>query len=151
MHLNRGFSLIELVVVIGIATLLLAIGYPRLAPLVAKYRLDSAAWNLATELQKARLRAIAENQCFRVTFDGSTRTYQLSKRATPCSSSGYSNDGSAKTLDETGMIAVSASLNPTFTPRGVIDGTTGSVVSLTVPPSGSRTVFVQVSGRVYVQ
>ena len=145
---EAGFSMIEVVVVIVIAALLLAWGYPRLATLAQKYRLDGAAWNLATDLQKVRLRAIQEGRNFQVTFDNSAKTYQVKRAA---AGGGWVNDGPARTIEDAGTITLAASANSViFTTRGVLQGA-GSVVTMAAPTGGQRNVFVQIQGQIYVQ
>src|ERR1044071_1221705 len=66
---NRGFSLIELLVVVVIASTLLTMTWGSLPRLMAHYRLDGAARSLMADAQKARFRAIAERKCFQMKFD----------------------------------------------------------------------------------
>lgn len=148
---QRGFSLLELLVVLVIAGILLAWGYPRLATLANSYRLDGAAWRLVTELQKVRLRAVAEGTPLRVVFDTAARTYRIQKQ-TPSGS--WVDDGPARSLDDLGRLSVAlspAGRSPTFTPRGVVESGTEVVVQLAAPTGGQRLVFVQVQGRIYVR
>ena len=147
----HGFSLLELMVVLAIAGAVLGFGYPRLALLTAHYRLEGAARNLALTLQKTRLRAIGEGQCFQVSFDSAGRSFQVAKKvgASPCGASGFTNEGSTQAIDAAGRIAVSATANPVFGPRGGADAT--SVVTLTSPTESVRLVAVNAAGRVDVQ
>ena len=145
-----AFSLVELMVVVGLIAVLLAFGYPRLARLMAIYRLQGSAQTLALTLQKVRLRAIAEGKCFQVTFDGSAMTYQLLSKATlPCGTTGFTNDGVAQKIDDATAITVSASASPVFDTRG--GGSTTSVVTLQNRDGDSRLVAVNAAGRVNVQ
>ncbi len=66
---NDGFSLVELMVVLAILGLLGIIAAPSLMQGIPRYRVDSAAKALATEMQLARLRAIAKNNKHKVTFN----------------------------------------------------------------------------------
>lgn len=52
--LPRGFSLIELVLVMTIISILAAIAVPRYANALARYRADAAARRVVTDLQYAR-------------------------------------------------------------------------------------------------
>ena len=63
-----GFSLVELMVVVGILGLLMAIGFPNLSTSIDDYRLKAAARDIYSDLQKARLQAIKENTLICVTF-----------------------------------------------------------------------------------
>ena len=148
----RGYSALELAVVMGIVAVVLAVAYPRVATLAAGYRLEGAARNLALVLQKVRLRAIAEGVCFRITFDGSAKTYQVqqgSAGGSACPSVTYTNDGSAQSIDDVSSVALSATASPVFDTRGACSTT--SVVTLTGRTGGIRLVAVNSAGRVNIQ
>ncbi|MDK2797846.1 MAG: type fimbrial biosis protein FimT [Tepidiphilus sp.] len=57
----RGFSLVELMVTIAVLAILLAIGIPSFASLIASNRLTSATNELVAALQTARTEAIRRN------------------------------------------------------------------------------------------
>lgn len=148
---DEGFSILEVLVAVGLIGASLAIATPRMASLVSGYRLEGAARGLALDMQKTRLRAIAEGKCFQVAFGTADRTYQVSSKAgaTPCDTTGFSNDGSARKIDDAGAIAVTATASPVFTPRGLAE--TASVVTLTAPNGAVRLVATNAAGRVHVQ
>lgn len=54
----RGFTLVELVIVVAILAILLAVAVPALAPLVERQRAGSAMSALSTQMQLARMAAI---------------------------------------------------------------------------------------------
>jgi prepilin-type N-terminal cleavage/methylation domain-containing protein len=147
----RGFTIVELLVVVAIVAVVTVFTSPRLATLVSVYRLEGAANGLALNLQKTRLRAIAEGKCLQVTFDTMAATYQvLSKAGTlPCGTTGFTNDGAAQTIDDSGVIAVSSTSSPVFDARG--RGATLSVITLTAPDGAVRLVAVNAAGQVRVR
>jgi type IV fimbrial biogenesis protein FimT len=63
-----GFSLVELMVVVGIIGLLATVGFPYFATAIDDYRLKAAARDVYSDLQKARLQAIKENTLICVNF-----------------------------------------------------------------------------------
>lgn len=151
MAAQDGFSLLEALVVVAMIGVTLAVASPRMAAFVSGHRLEGAARGLALELQKVRLRAIAEGRCFQVAFSGGARSYQVLSKAgaTPCGSSGFANDGAARPIDDAGAIALAAAASPVFTPRGLAETTT--VVTLTAPDGSVRLVAANAAGRVDVQ
>jgi Tfp pilus assembly protein FimT len=66
--LPDGLTVLELVIVLGLIGLLGSIAFLQVQPLLAQVRLDSSARQIATDLQVMRMRAIAQNCRFRVTF-----------------------------------------------------------------------------------
>jgi prepilin-type N-terminal cleavage/methylation domain-containing protein len=59
---NSGFSLIELLVVLGIILALIAIGIPSMATIISNARLSGGVTNLSGVLQNCRMMAIKENK-----------------------------------------------------------------------------------------
>lgn len=146
-----GLTIIELLVVIGIVAVVSALTFPRLAAVASLQRLDGAANGLGLNLQKTRLRAIAEGKCLQVSFDSAAREYQvLSKTGTiPCGDSGFVADGLGQTIDDAAAIALSSTANPIFDAQG--RGATPSVITLTAPNGAVRLVAVNAAGQVRVR
>ena len=65
---TRGFSLVELMVVVGIALVVMAIAIPNIMTAISDYRLRSAASNLAALFQSARMKAIHDNRYYAVRY-----------------------------------------------------------------------------------
>ncbi|MCX8071788.1 MAG: prepilin-type N-terminal cleavage/methylation domain-containing protein [Candidatus Binatia bacterium] len=80
-----GYSLIELLTALGVVSVVAAVSVPQLSAYAVRYRLSSAANQLAVDLARARMKAIGENLYVRVQFGaqnigtlGYGSTYQLS-------------------------------------------------------------------------
>ncbi len=74
---DRGFSLMELMVVLGVITIMSAIALPRVVEWRENARLKSAARDLYSSLQKARLLAVKTNREYAIEFDTNLNSYTL--------------------------------------------------------------------------
>jgi prepilin-type N-terminal cleavage/methylation domain-containing protein len=66
---GRGFSLIELMVVMGIILLITALALPRMQTVLTRYKLDTSGHSVAGLVHQARLQAVRSNQPAYVQFD----------------------------------------------------------------------------------
>ena len=70
-HRQAGFTMLELMIVIAVIAILTAIAVPNIIDWLPNYRLKSAARDLLSNMQKARMEAVSRNTDVVVTFDGS--------------------------------------------------------------------------------
>jgi Tfp pilus assembly protein FimT len=133
----EGFTVIELMAAIGVAAVLIAIAMPKLLSVLPGLRLNDAARQVATDLQLARMRAIAQNNSNTVTFNSSTGIYT------------FTLGNESIDIDQLyqGITFSSVTANPVFTSRG-----TASTVATITLSNGSTTKQVEVSaiGRVRI-
>jgi prepilin-type N-terminal cleavage/methylation domain-containing protein len=59
---RRGFTLVETMLVVVVASLIMAIGVPRFLGMRQGLKLDGAAYQLAGDLRRAQVEAIKRNQ-----------------------------------------------------------------------------------------
>jgi prepilin-type N-terminal cleavage/methylation domain-containing protein len=138
-HSNGGFTLIELMAAIGVASILMAIAIPSLLSTLPGLRLTDAARQVATDLQQIRMKAIAQNIPYQITF--SSTTYVLQKCNGSCA-----NESGNIVLPQ--GITVTASTAPQFQPRGT--AATATTITLS-NGSASKWVCVKTVGRVNIQ
>jgi len=70
-HGRGGFTLVELMIAIGVIAILAAIAVPGVISWLPNYRLKAAAMDLVSNMQKARMEAVRGNKDVVVTFDSS--------------------------------------------------------------------------------
>lgn len=66
---QRAFSLVEALCAIGLVALLAAVALPNLADTIERYRVRTAAWQVAGDLRLARAKAVGTRRLHRVCFD----------------------------------------------------------------------------------
>lgn len=137
--MRRGFTLLELALVLSIAGLILGIALPRLGTLLDSITVDQAAHEIVSAHQRARIIAITRSQPVQLTVTSDRFTIRLR--------------GSATTLwEDAGPAAIGVSLagparTMTFTPIGMSMGVSNATFRLS---RGARvkTVVISRLGRV---
>jgi prepilin-type N-terminal cleavage/methylation domain-containing protein len=115
----KGFTLIEMLASLTVAGILMGIAIPKFSQLLPGIRLSSAARQVATDLQLARMRAISQHVNQTVVFDTTTATYTFGAADTRNLSQLYPG---------TTITGVSAG-NPTFTTTGTATAQTTITLS----------------------
>ncbi len=75
---ERGFTVVELITVVGIMMVVTAIATPSFYYWLPKYRLSAGARQIAADLQLARMKAISQNTSYRLRFTANN-TYEMQK------------------------------------------------------------------------
>jgi prepilin-type N-terminal cleavage/methylation domain-containing protein len=75
--LARGFSLIEMVLVLGIILIVTTIALPVARSSMASYQLHASVSSVSGVIQSTRYQAISQGYPFQVVFDKNAGTYQL--------------------------------------------------------------------------
>ncbi len=76
-HADRGFSLPELMIVVGIVLIILSMAIPAVTNIYRGYRLSGDARGIAAQLSLARMRAASNFTKAEVNFDTVAQTYQV--------------------------------------------------------------------------
>ena len=98
MRKRSGFTVIELIIVIVILGILTTIGIPGYLHWLPKYRLKSAARDLYSNMQFAKLSAIKNNANWAIVFDRATGQYQVCSGQGPDNSWGGGDNVVLKTV-----------------------------------------------------
>ena len=114
---NKGFSLVELIVVIAIMAILAAVAIPTFATFIKKANVasDESYMNdiaYAIELALANEGGIPEGGEIRVTITGTTFSYEV-----------VDGEGDAVTLSSTDIADIAAMLDSTYSAKGLDAGT----------------------------
>ena len=75
---QKGFSLIELLIVCTLLVIIAAIAVPNITQANANYKLDAAGHSVASLLQQARMQAVKTNQPAYVNYNASGMVYVTS-------------------------------------------------------------------------
>lgn len=130
MNSNRGFTLIELMVVVSIIAVTAAITVPNMIGWLPNYRLSSGARTVLTALQNARMRAIKENRTVAIQFDVGGRTYFLfsddgNSGAVPANAGNFVFDAGETVISRGSLPPGVSILSASFGPNGAVNHLTG--------------------------
>ena len=140
---NSGFSLTELLAVIGVFSILAAIAVPNINAQREVYRLNGAARAVLGDLMWARTKAVQENNQFVVSYINN-HTYTILDAV----GGGLTTKDIQDNFPNVTLAVTSGASPVTFDTRGTTDGAIQITLNNT---SGSRTVAVSVIGSVKIQ
>ena len=145
---SRGFTLIELIIVLGIMVVALMLGGTWASSQLPHWRLNGAARQVASDLVAAKMKAVVERNRQRVIFQDDHRYIVLDDD----NNNGQSDPGEYLDVHDIQAnyrdVMMTATNNPSFMPRG----TASSLASITLSnSSGKRVITVSITGRVKVK
>jgi len=141
---ERGLTLAEMLLTVALFSVLLSIAIPNWSTLTHGYQLDSAARQVATDLQSARNRAMAQYRRYRVVSVTST-TYSVEREQTPGGS--YVVFTGPKAFPS--GITSSFDNTPVFQTRGNVSP--GATITLTNSKGQTKQVEINQSGRIEIR
>jgi prepilin-type N-terminal cleavage/methylation domain-containing protein len=146
---QKGFSLVELLVTIGIIAVVAAIAIPQLQSYATNSRLKSAARDVMGDIFLCKERAISENRQYRITFNIGGNTYTIEQppgtviqTKTPTT---FGND-----IRITNAAFNGGGTSVTFLTRGTVSGLGGNI-SLANDRGSAATIRINLTGRTSVE
>ena len=140
---NRGFTLLELLVVLTILAILGAVAIPVWSVLLPTFALNGASRQIQSEFHRIKRQAASENVTFRLVFSDTGDNYTVERVVgTTITQQG------TKPLPE--QIDVRNSITLGFTPRGTATPGTGGTVKLCNSNGRGTNIVVNSTGRVRI-
>ncbi len=144
LNTGSGFSVIEMMVVIGIIAIVLAIALPAYSGWHARSAATNAANTLLGHLKQARALAVADNRNVSVTFTSTSYIFD----ADTTGNCGLCKKLLINTSQFSNRLSISPTTTRTFTSRGTINQSG----TITIAAAGySKQITLNVIGRAYLQ
>lgn len=148
----RGYTLLELLVVLVIATTMTAVAVPTITGALNTIRLSSAVQTATGAMSTTRYQSLRYGYPFRIAIDSTALTYQI--QSEPVGAVTFSNVGTAIPVS-TSKIAINSNTTLQFNPSGTVQFISGGAgfsldgQTFTIAYAG-RTSTVTVSSVGYV-
>lgn len=150
MSYQKGFSLVELMIVIALMGIMAAIATPALQRYAINRNLKSAARDITSDFLMCKARAIAENRKYRIVFNVAGNDYTIEERDT-ADTAWINPRTKAPTSFESDIIftnvAFGAGATATFKTRGTV---TAGHVWLKNSRNSTAKITTNITGRTYV-
>jgi type IV fimbrial biogenesis protein FimT len=145
---SQGFTLVELMIVLGIMSITLMLTNMWLSSQLPHWRLNGAVRQVVSDLVAAKMNAVVERNRQRVFFQDNRHYVILDDK----NNNGKIDSGEHQEARDIQAdyqdVTMTASSNPSFLPRG----TASNLASITLTNSaGSRKITVSITGRVKVK
>lgn len=155
--LEVGFSLLELLVVLSILAVTMSVAIPGIVRWIEDYRLKTTARQLVSDLQSAKMKAVADKVQHRVAFEPGLNRYSIQRGDKAVGSTTWTQDGIYRSLSATSNphYVSGVTLSQNFTGAAVAFSPTGQA-----SPAGtatftsahySRNVVVTLTGRIRIE
>jgi prepilin-type N-terminal cleavage/methylation domain-containing protein len=143
----RGFSLIEMTLVLGVILIASAMALPVVQSSMSSYQLHASASSVSAVIQSARYQAISQGYPFQVIFDKSAGTYQFTSNQ--LLDGVFVNVGGAVPFGNTST-TLGAGATLQFSPGGSVKPTAGTMILILTSSGRTGTITVSNYGNVNV-
>jgi prepilin-type N-terminal cleavage/methylation domain-containing protein len=144
---SRGFTMIEVVIVLLIGSILTAMAIPQVKSQLYAYRLNSAVAMAKWSIQSTRFQSLMKGYPYQVAFSSANFNYQIQNLPSGVT---YQNVGGTVPLASWPM-TLSADTTLQFKPNGTVTAPVGGL-SFTITYQGTtKTITVSNYGNVTVQ
>ncbi len=145
---SKGFTLIEIMMVLGIMSITLMLGNMWLSTQLPHWRLNGAVRQVMSDLVAAKMSAVVERNRQRIFFQDNRHYLILDDK----NNNGKIDVGEPQESRDIQTnyqdVTLTASNNPSFLPRG----TASNLASITLTNSvGSKKITISITGRVKVK
>jgi prepilin-type N-terminal cleavage/methylation domain-containing protein len=122
----RGFSIVELLIVVLVGGILTAIAIPKIQSSLNLYHLDGAVASCTWAIQSTRYEALVQGVQYQAVFSASTNTYQIQSSADGGVT--FSNAGSNGAVPFSGSsVALNQNTTLRFKPNGYVSAPVGAL------------------------
>lgn len=144
---EKGFTLVELMVVMAIAGILMAVGIISAQSFLPAYRLNGAISLVRNDLNKAKMLAIEKRRQYKIVF--SANGYQLQKGAAVSGTFTMDDVELTRSFSDYPGVTVDtgATTDPVFSPRGT---STPVTITLQNDQGTVKEITTSIAGRIKV-
>src|SRR5262245_12332548 len=143
---NKGFTLVELMVVVAVIALAATVTAPSVVGMIQRQRLQGVSNQLLWDLRSARQKAIASHRSVSVAVPNN-HSYTI---WTDTNGDGMQDGGEVKTTDIAAQhMSLASDKSPVFSPSGMI--TNSAVMTLTDSSGQTATITMTMAGSIVLQ
>jgi Tfp pilus assembly protein FimT len=121
---SRGFSLIEMLVMLAIGTTLTVMAIPSVTSGVRRYRISGAVSSITWAIHSTRYQALMEGYPFQVAFSSAANNYQI--QSSPTNNGTFGNVGTVVPFSSY-PVTLNADTTLSFRPNGYVTPAVGGL------------------------